>query len=99
MGKVAVAVAPSDSSRVYALIQDTTPSLYRSEDGGAIWRLVNQSHLPTERSPYYTRMAVSPDNPDLLYFPSVSWSVSRDGGATLADDIVPGRRRQPRCVD
>ncbi len=89
LGKVAVAVAPSDSSRVYALIQDATPSLYRSNDGGATWTLVNESHLPSERSPYYTRMAVAPDNPDLLYFPSVSWSVSRDGGATLADDIVP----------
>ncbi len=90
MGKVAVAVAPSDSNRVYALIQDATPSLYRSDDAGANWRLVNQSHLPSERSPYYTRMAVSPDDPNLLYFPSVSWSVSRDGGETLAHDIVPG---------
>jgi len=90
MGKVAVAVAPSDPNRVYALIQDATPSLYRSDDAGANWRLVNQSHLPSERSPYYTRMAVSPDDPNLLYFPSVSWSVSRDGGETLAHDIVPG---------
>ncbi len=78
---------------MYALIQDTTPSLYRSKDGGATWTLVNESHLPSERSPYYTRMGVAPDNPDLLYFPSVSWSVSRDGGATLADDIVPRQRR------
>jgi photosystem II stability/assembly factor-like uncharacterized protein len=90
MGKVAVAVAPSDPNRVYALIQDTTPSLYRSDDAGVTWRLVNQSHLPSERSAYYTRMAVSPDDPNLLYFPSVSWSVSRDGGETLAHDIVPG---------
>jgi photosystem II stability/assembly factor-like uncharacterized protein len=88
LGKVAVGVAPSDSSRVYALIQDTTPSLYRSSDGGATWTLVNQNHLTSERSPYYTRFAISPDNPDLLYFPSVSWSVSRDGGRTLADDIT-----------
>jgi len=89
LGKVAVGIAPSDSSRVYALIQDSTPSLYRSNDGGASWTLVNQSHLPSERSPYYTRFGIAPDNPDLLYFPSVSWSVSRDGGGTLADDIVP----------
>jgi photosystem II stability/assembly factor-like uncharacterized protein len=88
LGKVAVAVAPSDSSRVYALIQDTTPGLYRSNDGGASWHLVNQNHILTERSAYYTRVGVAPDNPDLLYFPSVSWSVSRDGGATLAEDIT-----------
>jgi photosystem II stability/assembly factor-like uncharacterized protein len=88
LGKVAVAIAPSDSSRVYALVQDTTPGLYRSNDGGAIWRLVNQSHLPTERSPYYTRMGISPDDPGTIYFPSVSWSVSHDGGETLARDAV-----------
>jgi photosystem II stability/assembly factor-like uncharacterized protein len=88
LGKVAVGVAPSDSSRVYALIQDATPSLYRSNDGGANWTLVNQTHLTSERSPYYTRFAISPDNPDLLYFPSVSWSVSKDGGASLAGDIM-----------
>ncbi|HTS10787.1 MAG TPA: hypothetical protein VMH00_01590 [Candidatus Limnocylindrales bacterium] len=88
LGKVAVQVAPSDSNRVYALVQDTTPGLYRSNDGGKTWTLVNQSHLPSERSPYYTRFGIAPDNPDLLYFPSVTWSVSKNGGETLADDIT-----------
>lgn len=88
VGKVAVGIAPSDSNRVYALIQDATPSLYRSNDGGENWALVNQTHLTSERSPYYTRFGISPDDPNLLYFPSVSWSVSRDGGLTLAHDIT-----------
>jgi len=88
VGKVAVGIAPSDSNRVYALIQDSTANLYRSNDGGQNWTLVNQTHLTSERSPYYTRFGISPDDPDLLYFPSVSWSVSRDGGLTLARDIT-----------
>jgi len=88
LGKVAVGIAPSDPDRVYALIQDSTPGFYRSNDGGKSWTLVNQSHLPSERSPYYTRFGISPDDPDLLYFPSVSWSVSRDGGLSLAHDIT-----------
>lgn len=84
LGKTAVAVAPSNPSRVYALVQDApAPGLYRSSDRGVTWELVNQSHLPGERSPYYTRMAVSPDDENLLYFPSVTFTMSRDGGTTV----------------
>ncbi|MGH9394245.1 MAG: WD40/YVTN/BNR-like repeat-containing protein, partial [Terriglobales bacterium] len=83
LGKIAVGVAPSDPNRVYALIQQDTATLYRSDDGGANWTVVNRDHVMAERSPYYTRFAISPDDPNLLYFPSVSWSVSRDGGRSF----------------
>jgi photosystem II stability/assembly factor-like uncharacterized protein len=83
-GKIAVAVAPSNSERVYALVQDKSPMFYRSDDGGKSWKVVNQSHVIDERSPYYTRFAVSPNDENLIYFVSVRWSVSRDGGKTLA---------------
>jgi photosystem II stability/assembly factor-like uncharacterized protein len=84
LGKIAVAIAPSNPNRVYALVQDApAPGLYRSNDRGETWQLVNQSHLPGERSPYYTRMAVSPDDENLLYFPSVAFTMSRDGGTTV----------------
>lgn len=89
IGKVAVAVAASNPNRVYALLQDTTPGLYRSDDRGRAWTLVNQSHVTTERSSYYTRFAVSPDDQNLLYFPSVAFSMSRDGGNTV---FQPGGR-------
>ncbi|MGE5243617.1 MAG: WD40/YVTN/BNR-like repeat-containing protein [Betaproteobacteria bacterium] len=88
IGKTAVAVAPSDSRRVYALLEDTTPGFYRSEDGGATWTLVNQQHVLAERAPYYTRFAVSPDDENRLYFASVSWSVSTDGGDTLLESAT-----------
>jgi len=84
VGKIAVAVAPSDPNRVYALLEDTDPSLYRSDDAGATWRLVSRNHDMAERAPYYVRFAVSPDDPDRLYFVTVRFSVSLDGGATLA---------------
>jgi len=84
LGKTAVAVAPSNPNRVYALVQDApAPGLYRSSDRGATWQLVNQSHLPAERASYYTRLAVSPDDENLLYFPSVAFTMSRDGGTTV----------------
>src|SRR5207302_3450585 len=38
VGKTAVAISQSDPRRVYALIEQETPTLYRSEDGGDTWR-------------------------------------------------------------
>ena len=94
LGKIAVAIAPSNPNRVYALVQDApAPGLYRSNDRGQTWQLVNQSHLPAERSPYYTRMAVSPDDENLLYFPSVAFTMSRDGGTTVFQAGGGGRGR------
>ena len=87
VGKTAVQVAPSNPERVYALIEQKTPTLYRSNDGGNNWTIVNQSHVLAERASYYTRFGVSPDNENLLYFMSVSYSASRDGGETLARDM------------
>jgi len=84
LGKIAVAIAPSNSQRMYAMVQDApAPGLYRSSDGGQTWQLVNQSHLPDERSPYYTRMTISPDDESLMYFPSVTFTMSRDGGTDV----------------
>ena len=71
IGKIAVAVAPSDPQRVYALIETgQRGSLWRSDDGGEKWKRVNTSRLLNERPHYYTRMLVMPDNANEVYFPS-----------------------------
>jgi photosystem II stability/assembly factor-like uncharacterized protein len=80
VGKVAVAVAPSDGQRVYALVQDTQPSLYRSDDAGASWTLVSHDHLMLQRDSYYDRFGVSPTDENRLYFLSPNYVISLDGG-------------------
>ncbi len=82
VGKIAVGIAPSDGRRMYALVQDRHPGFYRSDDGGASWRLVNQNDQIAERPPYYTRFTIDPRDPDRIYFVSVSITLSRDGGST-----------------
>ena len=83
IGKVALAVAPSNPNTVYALIEDRDPTLYRSDDRGTTWRVMSRNHDMAERAPYYVRFAVAPDDEDRLYFVSVRFSMSRDGGQSL----------------
>ncbi len=91
MGKIAVNFAPSDGRRVYALIETGQGgTLWRSDSGGATWRVVNYSRLLNERPHYYTRMLVMPDNPNEVYFPSNGISVTFDGGFTTDHMSCPG---------
>jgi photosystem II stability/assembly factor-like uncharacterized protein len=82
-GKVGVRVAPSDSSRVYALIEAEEGGLFRSDDGGESWELVNESRGLRQRAWYYTCLTVDPLRPDVVWFPEVSMLKTSDGGDTV----------------
>jgi len=81
-GRIGVAVAPSDPQRVYALIESKQGLLWRSDDGGAHWKLVSSNTLINERPFYYTHVFVDPTNEDHLWALSVHLTVSTDGGVT-----------------
>ena len=94
VGKVAVAIAPSNPNRVYAMIEtgDGVPwkgqptdrgQVWRSEDGGDTWQVVSYDHNAMGRAHYYSRMAVAPDNDNEAYFLTASYAKSVDGGRTL----------------
>jgi photosystem II stability/assembly factor-like uncharacterized protein len=83
IGKVAVAVAPNNSDRVYALIETKDEGLWRSDDGGQSWKHVNHSHALLNRPLYYTRCIVAPDDYNEVYFPATRFHMSLDGGLTL----------------
>jgi photosystem II stability/assembly factor-like uncharacterized protein len=87
VGKVAVAIAQSNPKRVYALLQQDQPALYRSDDGGVNWTLVSHDHLMMQRDSYYVRFGVSTTDEDRLYFVSPNYVISEDGGKTF---VAPG---------
>lgn len=80
IGKVAVAVAPGDSERVYALIEAEEEGLWRSNDGGSSWTHINPDRAILNRPLYYTRLVVAPDDPDDVYFPATRFHMTKDGG-------------------
>ena len=84
VGKIDVAIAPSNSSRMYALIQTPNQgSLWRSDDAGVSWRVVSWDRSLIGRAGYYIRIAVSPTNPDEVIVMNSSSHRSTDGGLTF----------------
>ncbi len=94
LGKIALCLSVSDGRRIYALIETSdgvpyegyetdTGELWRSEDGGHTWTLVNYDHNLATRQAYYTRCGVASDDRNEVYFLSSSFSVSRNGGETF----------------
>jgi photosystem II stability/assembly factor-like uncharacterized protein len=82
-GKVGVRFAPSQPSRVYALIEAEEGGLFRSDDGGESWKRVSASRGIRQRSWYYTTFTVDPQKADVLWFPQVGMLRSIDGGKTI----------------
>ncbi|MEY3688288.1 MAG: hypothetical protein RIR84_1129, partial [Bacteroidota bacterium] len=83
IGKTSIDIAQSNPSTVYALVEDKTPSLYKSTDGGESWKMMFQSHSLAQRGPYYTRLRVSSQDENKLYTISVTIMESKDGGKTF----------------
>ena len=67
LGKIGLAVSPSDPNRVYAIVDAKAGGLYRSDDGGATWRLVTSDKRLWERGWYFCHVAVDPKTPTLVY--------------------------------
>jgi photosystem II stability/assembly factor-like uncharacterized protein len=90
-GKIVPAIAPTNSKRIYALIEtgDGVPldgketdrgKLWRSDDGGDTWRLISFDRNLGGRTHYYFRMAVAPDNENETYYLTAGFAKSTDGG-------------------
>jgi photosystem II stability/assembly factor-like uncharacterized protein len=83
MGKIGVAVARSDSNRVYALIESKAGGLFRSDDGGDTFERINSDRVLRQRAWYYSTLTIDPDNADIVWFPQVNLVKTVDGGKTL----------------
>ncbi|NNK63173.1 MAG: sialidase, partial [Gemmatimonadetes bacterium] len=91
VGKVGLAGTPADPNRIYALIEtdvnvavddldyEHEGVVWRSDDGGATWDMVNADHTLVQRPHYYNRAAVATDDPDEVHFLATRHSVSVDG--------------------
>ncbi|MCF6223796.1 MAG: hypothetical protein L3J34_08715 [Flavobacteriaceae bacterium] len=86
LGRLAIAVAPSNPNILYTVIEaeeDTEKGLYRSDDAGENWKQLNNDFGITVRPFYFSRIVVDPKNADVVVKGGLSGSISRDGGKTF----------------
>lgn len=104
IGRVVVALAPSDPNRLYALTVapaektttggflppgSSTEALYRSDDGGSNWTRLPVQNFQGQQGDYNTIIAVAPNDPDTVILGGVNMLRTRDGGSTFQDITPP----------
>ncbi|MEA3247178.1 MAG: glycosyl hydrolase [Gemmatimonadota bacterium] len=83
VGRIGVAVSGANPNRVYALYEHDDGGLFRSDDAGRTWALVNDSRNIRQRAFYYTHVHADPKNADVVYMQNTSLYRSTDGGKTM----------------
>ena len=84
LGRIGVSVSGADSNRVYALIEAKKGGLYRSDDAGNTWTLVNDDGRYRQRAWYFTHVFADPKNADTVYVLNTGAFRSNDGGKTFS---------------
>jgi len=96
IGRIDLAVAPSQPNVLYALLDNRAPQspgeggrrqptgeVYRSDDRGETWRKVTEQNIPAGYD--FCIIEVAPDDPDRVYVPGQVFWASEDGGRTFQE--------------
>ncbi|WP_378184218.1 glycosyl hydrolase [Aquimarina sp. SS2-1] len=90
LGIIGVTVSPVNSERVWAIVENKeNGGVYRSDDGGETWNLLNSDRSLRQRAWYYTRIYADPKDKDVVYVVNVSYHKSKDGGKNFSSFRAP----------
>ncbi|MDZ4822402.1 MAG: hypothetical protein SH856_02980 [Flavobacteriales bacterium] len=82
IGRIGLAIAPSNPKVVYALIESKKTALYKSTDGGYNWKMITDKDVD-DRPFYYHEIYVDPTNENRIIYLHSTVSESLDGGKTF----------------
>jgi photosystem II stability/assembly factor-like uncharacterized protein len=84
LGRIGITVAPSDSNRMYALVEAREGSgLYRSDDAGTSWKQVNREQRIYGRGSDFACVRADPKNKDVIYVANIATYRSSDAGQSF----------------
>jgi photosystem II stability/assembly factor-like uncharacterized protein len=85
LGRIILAISPSNTKILYAIAESKNTALYKSTDGGDNWIKKSASQNVTWRPFYFSVIKVDPVNENRIYRPSLGLSFSNDGGETFIE--------------
>ena len=88
-GIVGITVCPSNTDKVYALVENPSGGLFVSTDAGESWTLQSSDNNIRQRAWYYTKVFVDPKNENNVYVLNVNFLKSTDGGKTFRNINTP----------
>ncbi|HEX7779225.1 MAG TPA: hypothetical protein VF424_08315, partial [Vicinamibacterales bacterium] len=84
LGRIGIAVAASRPQRLFATVESRVRAgLYRSDDAGETFTLINDDPRVTMRGSDFAEVKVDPTNPEIVYTGSIVAWKSTDGGKTF----------------
>lgn len=90
IGKIGVTASPVKAGRVWALVEASqAPGLYRSEDFGETWKLVNDEPRLRYRPWYYMHLFADTEEADTVYVNNLEMFKSTDAGKTFTPIATP----------
>jgi photosystem II stability/assembly factor-like uncharacterized protein len=88
-GRIGLTIAYNEPKRMYALVEATKNGLYKTDDGGYKWELVNSDEkVVTNRAFYFQDIRVDPKNENRLYNITQTITVSEDAGKSFKT-VIP----------
>ncbi len=85
LGRIALALAPSEPNKMVAIVEAKETGLYISADGGETWKAQSATSNITARPFYFSTIKFDPKDSKRLYRPAFNFAYSDDGGYSYSE--------------